>query len=1083
MKQQPEDSSMAAIQTLAGPIPDLPERVAYVPWGFVMLRCPLLPIETVERLFDASGPEDCGDVIARTISDPVVLEALLASSPDLVSALPHLHAEPLSKRGRRVQAALFRYLLRMASRPTPFGLLAGVDFGRIDRQTDIEVRSAHRNRTHTEPDLRWLLEVVRELERLPDVADQLTFHTNPALLQIEDRFFLPFLRSEEQDGSREGASFRATPVVKRALIVARHGISLRKLQQEMESERPTASAAQIRAVLHGLHRTGAIVSDLTPPLTGELDPLSYVLERVPRVPSCESLYQQLRAMRLLIRAYDDQPIGTGAVTLRQIYNLASVTTPSVHRLEPPAINMVTAFDRKSVSDQVAADLSLAANLLMATSVAPAYMPHLSEYRQAFLERYGEGREVRLLALLDEHAGLGPPPYYRYPSPSRAFPGVSNSIQTTLRDRTLLTLASAALLDGVREVELNREILTKLEVRDGWWRRAPTSLEMYASVAATSQDAVNQGDYLVVIGARIGERPAGRSFARFTTLMPHEVAGRMDATHSPGHPLPADHIVAELVCMPSSGHAANIARRPFVSEYEIAVAVSTGSPRSTQIRLDDLVVGVEGDGFYLRSLSHKRRVAVCTTHLLNDASLPNVCRFLTELAVDGLNPLLPFDWGAASQLPFVPRLRYGRVVLSPAEWHLPTEIVLGKDTNDNDLARFRMQAWCEKWNVPRFVYLTKMDNRLLLDLQNPLSFEELRHACTKSASENGTVRLQEMLPRFDQIWIEGDQGRYLVEFIVPLQQHVQATTDDTRVERHTFIEPSEYLRQPGSGWLYFKLYCGRRQHEGLIGGPFYDLVSRLLRQGLIERWFFVRYSDPDPHIRVRFQGDPSVLVSDVLPMLFAWNQSLVDRGLVRTLVVDTYDQEIERYGGPLGVSVAEQVFGIDSQAVLDLTALRISRRLDVRLIDLALLTIDELLSALGMAPDDRLALYRFMRTGQQYIFDNQLDRLRREYHSFRPTAQQILGNHQWIRESVECPELATTLAYRAESLRPLGEQLSLLADSGQLKVPKPAFLASCVHMHCNRLLGTDRRLEFEALYILERTHESLTHYTPSGIKLR
>jgi hypothetical protein len=38
------------------------------------------------------------------------------------------------------------------------------------------------------------------------------------------------------------------------------------------------------------------------------------------------------------------------------------------------------------------------------------------------------------------------------------------------------------------------------------------------------------------------------------------------------------------------------------------------------------------------------------------------------------------------------------------------------------------------------------------------------------------------------------------------------------------------------------------------------------------------------------------------------------------------------------------------------------------------------------------------------------------------------------------------------------------------------------MHCNRLLGVNRTLEFEVMYYLERSLESLEKYVPDGISL-
>ena len=56
----------------------------------------------------------------------------------------------------------------------------------------------------------------------------------------------------------------------------------------------------------------------------------------------------------------------------------------------------------------------------------------------------------------------------------------------------------------------------------------------------------------------------------------------------------------------------------------------------------------------------------------------------------------------------------------------------------------------------------------------------------------------------------------------------------------------------------------------------------------------------------------------------------------------------------------------------------------------------------------------------------------------------------------------------------------LAEEDQLWTPLVFILASYVHMHCNRLLGINRLLEFEIAYHLHRTLESLQHYVPEGV---
>lgn len=66
--------------------------------------------------------------------------------------------------------------------------------------------------------------------------------------------------------------------------------------------------------------------------------------------------------------------------------------------------------------------------------------------------------------------------------------------------------------------------------------------------------------------------------------------------------------------------------------------------------------------------------------------------------------------------------------------------------------------------------------------------------------------------------------------------------------------------------------------------------------------------------------------------------------------------------------------------------------------------------------------------------------------------------------------------------PLGDQLRALAEEEHLWMARDSILASYIHMHCNRLLGINRLLEFEIVYCLHRTLDSLQRYTPKGIHI-
>ena len=159
--------------------------------------------------------------------------------------------------------------------------------------------------------------------------------------------------------------------------------------------------------------------------------------------------------------------------------------------------------------------------------------------------------------------------------------------------------------------------------------------------------------------------------------------------------------------------------------------------------------------------------------------------------------------------------------------------------------------------------------------------------------------------------------------------------------------------PGDEWLYFKIYGGIKTCDDLICGKLYSLMSRLKRSGEISQWFFIRYSDPDFHIRLRLR-----LVSDDFfgKVVWAVNKLLrpmCDNDTLHKFVIDTYCREIERYGENV-MQLTEELFCIDSECVCAVLRKISGTSPDYRWI-LAFVSVDGFLSALGFDVNEKLAL--------------------------------------------------------------------------------------------------------------------------------
>ncbi len=110
---------------------------------------------------------------------------------------------------------------------------------------------------------------------------------------------------------------------------------------------------------------------------------------------------------------------------------------------------------------------------------------------------------------------------------------------------------------------------------------------------------------------------------------------------------------------------NVVIRPAVRSHEIIYGVMPGIMQTQVIPLDELVVGVRNDSFYLRWLRENKKILIRAGHMLNAMRAPAVIRLLSEFGQDGIALMSDFSWADCKDFPFLPRIQIGRIVLSLA----------------------------------------------------------------------------------------------------------------------------------------------------------------------------------------------------------------------------------------------------------------------------------------------------------------------------------------------------------------------------------------------------------------------------------
>jgi len=200
----------------------------------------------------------------------------------------------------------------------------------------------------------------------------------------------------------------------------------------------------------------------------------------------------------------------------------------------------------------------------------------------------------------------------------------------------------------------------------------------------------------------------------------------------------------------------------------------------------------------------------------------------------------------------------------------------------------------------------------------------------------------------------------------------------------------------------------------------------------------------------------------MPLLCSWASALVADDLCRGFGFETYERELERYGGSEGMSVSESIFSADSRAAVSLLHLQASNgeKLDQML--LSALSADDLLRALGASGEVRLKVYKALAPNHEGgdAFRKHKKFLRRALEGREPSVS--LGNQP----------VSSLFEKRRNEVIPLGTRLISLAQSGLLTRELWELYATFVHLHLNRLLGAIPAAELEVCGMLRRLHHGL-----------
>ena len=1066
-------------------------RFPFSPAGFFALRTPLLPFDELSRWGEGLeaprsrlDPRELEPALRRDLATlrarlgellrrPEVREALFVASPSLHESLGLWQREPESERGEKVERSVVRYLLRMTGRPTPFGLFAGCSVGEIGERTRLQLGPRTTYQRHTRLDMDYACLLAEALSRTPELRQHISHRPSTSLYRASGRLRYAEGRMLEKARSYHLVAVEPNEYLEATLAHAREGASPEALARALVEMDPEISLDEATAYVAELIDSQLLVPEFAPPVTGP-EALPELISQLQRLPGGAPFVDALLPVQSALARLDAGGIGASSEPYLEVSRRLSELPAPVELPRLFQVDMIKPASEVVLGREVLRELERGVRLLH--RITPRSPPEgLERFRAAFLQRYEE-REVPLLEALDAEAGIGFNPSN---SPSaEAAPLLAGLALDGAADRSggagfgereilLLRKLEETLRTGSQVLELDDAFIERLEEKKP--QPLPDSFAVLGALAAESEVAIAQGRFQLKLHAAVasGANLLGR-FCHGDSLLHGKVEELLRAEEA----LRRDAVFAEIVHLPQ-GRVGNILARPVLREYEITFLGRSGAPPERQLEASDLRVSVQGSRIVLRSARLGREVIprMTNAHNFHFQNL-GLYRFLCSLQYQEQCRGLMWGWGPLSHASFLPRVTHGRLVLCPAVWNLWRDTLEGLGKVDGARRFAAVQALRVERRMPRFVALEDGDNLLPIDLDNVLGIETL----VQLIKERPRATLVELFPGPDGLCTQGPEGRFVHELVVPFvrdrsEEPARLPAAPRRTEEAP--RPSSPVRSflPGSEWLYLKLYTGAATADRLLSEAVAPLVKSALGSGAVDGWFFLRYGDPDWHLRLRLHGAPARLreLAGELPGML---DALHREQLLWKVQFDTYEREVERYGGPESMLLAERLFQADSEAVLELLELLPGDAgADARW-RLLLCGMDLLLSDLGLGLEARLQLCSALREGfgREFQIDRAVERRMNErFRKERRSTEELLGC-----KTAGSPVLARGLEVlhrRSDKLAPIAAGLNTLAATGRLGVSIAELAGSFLHMHANRMARAAARAQELVLYDLLSRHYS------------
>lgn len=970
-------------------------------------------------------------------SQPMLDNALYVASPVLHAQLHKL--KPNDESDNKLQKSLLKYYTRACTRCTPYGLFAGLHTSPITSAETV-VKISFIPQPKLRLDMDYLVNVYHDLCKDEALIEALIYYPNTSLYLVGKKWRYHEFRTINSRTVFHLVNIDDNVVLSKLIKQSAKGLSYSQcINIIAEFGFDKAEATQY---LNELITSQVLINELYPNVSGN-EYQTVLFNKLCQFERYENLPNEINAILV-----PNESIIKKTANIKLV--LTSYFTTAINENKFIQVDTLKECIQSNINQEIQNQVLEAAEVLNRLSAFDESQSTFTKFKRAFYERYEEA-EIPLLELLDTDIGVN---YKNAVSETEYRSSNKNNMLWDVHAKFRFDLYLKAQKANLSTISITDEDIKQFKTPN---HPLPDSMAFMGELLQEDETTKivwsGMSNNATILPGRFGH--LDDSIKKLCI----DITQKEEA-------LQPDKVFAEIVHI-SEGRLGNILTRPHYRKYEIPYLALSTLPHEQQIQVNDLMVSIKNDKVVLRSKRLNKQVLplMANAHNYSAMGLP-IYHFLCDLQHQGVKGYFGWNWSFLGGEKFLPRVIYKNVILSPAYWNVKSSDLKAIQKAKQEQANLMFANLIKEYNLPQNVFLSEGDNELLLDLNNPLCVDILLETAKKYSS----IKLTECLFAENNLLVKDENGNgYTNEIIIPFVKQADKIDVINNVSnpKKTKQAKAQRIFEPYSEWVYFKLYTGTKTADKILIQQIGRITNKLQKEGVVNKWFFIRYADPKNHIRLRVKLTHKTDFTTLNKVVKKELSELVKQGILWKIQTDTYQRELERYGHET-MDGSESVFHINSQITLELLKLIKTDQLHTHRFLVGLLGVINLFDAFDYNIEKRLILIEQSANAFAREFGLQQSQMLREriketYRNNSSSIEKLYNGTipEELKNDIFFKNVLTIYKKQKLQLQPLAKNIQ------QTKNGKPIdeLMPSYVHMFVNRFFNSNQRFEEFMIYQL------------------